>query len=34
MFTNADVLTKDKLLGLKELIASQKPDVKQLTWRH
>ena len=27
MFTNADVLTKDKLLELKELIASQKPDI-------
>ena len=31
MFTNADVLTKDKLLELKELIASQKPDVISIT---
>ena len=31
MFTNADVLTKDKLLELKELIASQKPDIISIT---
>ena len=31
MCTNADVLTKDKLLKLKELIASPKPDIISIT---